>query len=86
MSFRQLLPATCDATFATCYRGVQLYTNRRRLRQECQCFSRSRIRSHKCLIVAGAGFGVKNYRILVIFVQNLPEFGFDNLLVLFCAV
>ena len=51
-------------------RGVHKPEYRSRLRQECQCFSRSR--SHNFRIVAGAGPGVKNYRILVIFVQNLP--------------
>ena len=35
-------------------------------------FTRSRIRSHKFPIVARAGYGVKNYRIIVVFVQNLP--------------
>ena len=50
----------------------EMHTNRSRLRQEFQCFSRSRIWSHKFPIVAGAGSAVKNYRILVIFVPNLP--------------
>ena len=57
-------------------RDVHKPEYRSRLRQEFQCFnlSRSRIRSHKFPIVAGAGVGsgVKTYRILVIFVQNLP--------------
>ena len=53
-------------------RDVHKQEYRSRLRQEFKRFSRSRIRSHKFPIVAGAGCGAKNYRILVIFVQNLP--------------